>query len=53
MSANLENSGVVTGLENIHFHSNPKEGQCQRMFRLLYDYAHFTYLQGYAQNPSS
>ena len=24
-----------TGLEKINFHSNPKEGQCQRMFILL------------------
>ena len=32
--ANLENSAVATGLEKISFHSNPKEGQCQRMFRL-------------------
>ena len=31
---NLESSAVVTGLENISFHSNPKEGQCQRMFKL-------------------
>ena len=27
MSANLENSAVVTGLEKISFHSNPKERQ--------------------------
>ena len=26
---------VATGLENVRFHSNPKERQCQRMFRLL------------------
>ena len=30
MSANLENSAVATGLENVSFHSSPKEGQCQR-----------------------
>ena len=30
MSANLENSAVVTGLEKVSFHSNPKERQCQR-----------------------
>ena len=24
------------------FHSNPKEGQCQRMFKLMYSCAHFT-----------
>ena len=31
MSANLENSAVAMGLENVSFHSNPKERQCQRM----------------------
>ena len=31
---NLENSTVVTG----HFHSNPKEGQCQRMCKLMHNY---------------
>jgi len=35
MPANLENSAVATGLENVSFHSSPKERQCQRMFRLL------------------
>ena len=34
MPANLENSAVATGLENISFHSNPKDGQCQRMLKL-------------------
>ena len=34
MPANLENSAVATGLEKVSFHSNPKERQCQRMFRL-------------------
>ena len=34
MPANLENSGVATGLEKISFHFNIKEGQCQRMFKL-------------------
>ena len=29
MPANLENSGVATGLEKVSFHSNPKERQCQ------------------------
>ena len=28
MPTNLENSPVVTGLEKVHFHSNPKEGEC-------------------------
>ena len=31
MPANLENSAVATGLEKVSFHSNTKEGQCQRM----------------------
>ena len=34
MPANLENSAVATGLEKVSFHSNPKERQCQRMFKL-------------------
>ena len=34
MPANLENSAVATGLEKVSFHSNLKERQCQRMFRL-------------------
>ena len=35
MPAYLENSAVATGLEKVSFHSNPKERQCQRMFRLI------------------
>ena len=31
-----------TGLENISFHSNSKEGQCQRMFKLPHNYAYYT-----------
>ena len=31
MPANLENSAVATGLENVSFHSNHKQRQCQRM----------------------
>ena len=31
MPANLENSAVAKGLEKVSFHSNPKEGQCQRI----------------------
>ena len=34
---------VATGLEKVSFHSSPKEGQCQRMFKLLHSCAHFTY----------
>ena len=34
MPANLENSAVAMGQENVIFHFNPKERQYQRMFRL-------------------
>ena len=40
MVANLENSAVATGLEKVSFHSDPKEGQCQRMFNLLHSCTH-------------
>ena len=33
MPANLENSAVAIGLEKVSFHSNPKERQCQRMYK--------------------
>ena len=36
MPVNLENSGVATGLEKVSFHSNLKERQGQRMFKLLH-----------------
>ena len=29
MPAHLENSAVATGLEKVHFHSNPKEGNAK------------------------
>ena len=31
----LKNSPVVTGLEKVSVHFNSKEGQCERMFKLL------------------
>ena len=40
--ANLEKSAVATGLEKVSFHSSPKEGQCQRMFKLLHHCTLFT-----------
>ena len=43
MPANLENSAVATGLENVSFHSNPKERQCQRMLKLLHNCTHHTH----------
>ena len=42
MPANLENSALATGLEKVSFHSSPKEGQCQTMFKLQYNCAYFT-----------
>ena len=42
MTANLENSAVATGLEKFSFHSNPKEGQCQRMVKLPHN-AHISH----------
>ena len=42
MPANLENSAVVTGLEKVSFHSNPKERQCQGMLKLLHNCTHLT-----------
>ena len=41
--ANLENSAVATGLEKVSFHSNPKEGKCQRMFKLPHNCTHLTH----------
>jgi len=38
----LENSAVATGLEKVHFHSNPKERQCQRMLKLPHNCTHLT-----------
>ena len=34
MPTNLENSAEATGLENVSFHSNPKERQCQIISKL-------------------
>ena len=34
MPANLRNLVMATGLEKVSFHSNPKERQCQRVFKL-------------------
>ena len=53
MPANLENSAVATGLEKVSFHSNPKERQCQRMFKLPHNSTQLTHKQNNAQNPPS
>ena len=42
MPANLENSAVATALEKVSFHSNPKEMQCHRMFKLQHNCTHLT-----------
>ena len=39
---NLENSTVATGLEKVSFRFNPKERQCQRMFKLPHNCTHVT-----------
>ena len=40
---NLDNSAVATGLEEVSFHSNPKERRCQRMFKLPHNCTHLTF----------
>ena len=42
MPVDLENPAVVTGLERVSFHSNRKERQCQRMFKLPHNCTHLT-----------
>ena len=42
MPANLEKSAVATGLAKVSFHPNPKERQCQRMFKLRHNCTHLT-----------
>ena len=43
MPTNLEISAVATGLKKVSIHSNPKERQCKRMFKLLQNCSHFTH----------
>ena len=40
--ANLENSGVATGLGKVSFHSNPQKRQCQSRLKLLHSCIHLT-----------
>ena len=40
MPTNLENSTVASGLGKVSFHSSSKEGQSQRMFKLLHNCTH-------------
>ena len=46
-------SAVTTGLERISFHSNPKERQCQRMYKLPHNCTQLTCYQSNAQNSPS
>ena len=45
MPSNFENSAVATGLEEVSFLSDSKEGQCQRMFILPHKCGHFSYIK--------
>ena len=40
---------MATGLEKFSLHSNPKERQCQRMFRLPHNCIHLTHFQARLQ----
>ena len=40
MPANLENAAVATGLEKVSVRCNPKERQCQRIFKLVHKCTH-------------
>ena len=40
---NLGNSAVTTGQERVSFHSNAKEREYQRMFKLLHNCTHLTH----------
>ena len=53
MLANLENSAVTTGQEKVSIHSNSKERQSQRVFKLLHNCTHFTCQESNAQNSPS
>ena len=43
MPENLENSEEATGLEKVSFHSNPRERQCQRMYKQSHNCPHLTH----------
>ena len=53
MTGNMEKATVTTGLEKVSFHSNPKEGQCQRIFKLPHNCTHFTCYQSNRENSPS
>ena len=43
MPANLENSAVAAGLEEVTFHSNPKERQSQTILKPLHNFTQLTH----------
>ena len=43
MSENLQNSAMVTGLEKVSFHSNPKEKTMSKNVQITYSCTHFTF----------
>ena len=49
----MENSAVAIGLEKVSFHSNSKERQCQRIFRLPHNCTHLIHQQSDAPNSPS
>ena len=49
----ISKTAVATGLKRVSFHSNPKEGQCQRIFKLLHNWTHFTAMWNNVQNSPS
>ena len=42
ISQQIWKTALATGLEKVGFHSSPKERQCQRMLKLLYNCTHLT-----------
>ena len=53
MPANLEDSAVAIGLENVGLHSNPKERQSQRMFKLMPNFTHIIHYQKILKVPQA
>ena len=53
MPANLENLAVATRLKDDSFHSNPKERQCQKLFKIPHNCTNLKHYQSNAQNSPS
>ena len=52
MCQQIWKTAVAIGLENISVHSNPKEGKCQRVFKLPHSCAPVRCQKDDVQNPS-